>query len=218
MSEADVTYYLPIPGTHAHRDKPTKADWYHHESAFATFLSARGFVHLCPQRPFRWTTDLNGHRFWRRWFGKASTSRDWFVGGDNLYAYLQPPVIGHVVPLERTNLIAHSHGLQVVLFAAAMGCKLRTLVSLGSPVRADLDAIAVEAKKNIGHWTHVYSDHDDRMQWFGEIGDGVFGIKRQHPRADRNVFIPGVAHSRLLNDPTFFSYWEHAGLMDDLRA
>lgn len=218
METNDVTYYLPIAGTHAYRSASTRANWYHHESAFAAFVGARGLAHLCPTRPFHWTTDLNGHRFWRRWIGKSSTAKDWEVGGLNLWAYLQPPVVGAVVPLERCNIIAHSHGLQVVLFAAAMGCKIRRLISIGSPVRADLDAIAVDARKNIEHWTHVHSDHGDRLQWLGTIGDGVLGIVREHPHAHRNICVPGVAHTRLLNDEKQFHWWDDVGLINTLRG
>lgn len=218
MEANNVTYYLPISGTHGYRGSITSADWFHHESAFAAFLGARGFAHLCPERPFTWTTDLNGHRFWRRWLGRKSTSVDWLVGGINLYAYLQPPLGSAVVPLERANLIAHSHGLQVVLFACSMGLKIRRLVSVGSPVRADLDATAVKAKANIEQWIHVYSDRSDRFQWLGTIGDGVFGITRQHPHAHINICVPGVAHTRLLNDAKTFHWWDDVGLIARLKG
>lgn len=122
------------------------------------------------------------------------------------------------MPLERANLIAHSHGLQVVLFAAAMGCKIRRLVSIGSPVRHDLAAVALKARENIGEWTHVYSDHGDRLQWLGTIGDGVLGITRAHPQAHRNISIPGVAHSRLLNEESTFHWWDDAGLIAALKG
>ncbi len=213
--------YLPIPGTFAWNGTPTERDWYHPQSAFNAFLHANGVEHLCPTRPFVWSTDLDGIGWWQRWFGRSNTL-DWLSAGLNLFDYFDPPLSvllnrgAETTPFADRNLLSHSHGLQVVLCACAEGMKLRRLVSIAGPVREDMMATARKARPNIERWTHVCSDDSDRIQWLGEIGDGALGIVRKHPLADLNICIPKVGHSLLLDDPKQFHWWPEAGLLDAL--
>src|SRR5690606_28459077 len=103
-----------------------------------------------------------------------------------------------------------------VLIAAALGLRIRTLVSIMSPVREDLwirrfDGTRIEvlpeARKNIDFWMHLHTDGSDRWQKCGVIGDGRFDMKtvRAHPWAVRegagmNYFIENVGHSRMLQE------------------
>jgi hypothetical protein len=216
----DPVMWLPIPGTWGFRELPTPADWQHPQSPFSIYLSDRSLFQVKATRGFDWTTDVNGSHFWQRWFGRLGDHRDWIVGGRNLAVWMLSPYDEYpaYVELIDRNIIAHSHALQVVLYACASGLKINKLVSVAGPVRADMQAVAEKARPNIGQWVHVHSDRSDRTQWFGEIGDGVLRIARQHPLANQNVPLPMVGHSKILTDPTAFHWWEDAGLVSFLRT
>lgn len=209
---------LPIAGTHGFRGK-TSGDWWRGTSPFLLWLDVLGFYTLNPSRPFIWTTDLNGAKFWRRWFGLNDPHVDWEAGAHALYAYLRPiyDEADSYIPVSHRNLIVHSHGLQVVLYACELGLRINTLVSVMSPVRADMLLVSRRARPNIGFWEHVHADRSDRMQWWGGIGDGKVGIVRQHPLADVNTSIRGAGHSKLLHDPQWFPQWQDRGILERLR-
>jgi len=186
-----------------------RGDWYAPGSPFAVFLASRGVEPLFGVRPdgphpFTWSTELGGIG------GRGRVV--WQAAGVNLFNYLVPPLCpDRQLPSAETNLIAHSHGLQVVLFAAAAGLNINTLISVGSPVRRDMWATAVTARLNIRHWLHIHSDQSDRWQWLGELFDGHLGIVREHPLADQNDFVPVVGHSELLRNPEHFHHWSDRG-------
>lgn len=218
---------LPIPGTHAWNGEPTPKNWYHPESVWSQYVAARGLQHLSPARPFVWSTDVDGLDGWLRWLHlKGNDKIDWQAAGLNLWAYFEPAWYGDLrftpspaqpllppLGFDRRNLVAHSHGLQVVLYACAAGLKIRRLISIASPVRADMMEIAKKARPNIEQWMHIYTDDTDRMQWLGTIGDGAFGIVRPHPLADINLCIMGVGHSGLVEDEKAFPHWVDSGLI-----
>lgn len=194
--------------------KPGGQDWHTDGSPFVRFLRAH---HVEPVfgrngRPFTWSTGLGGVGF------GDGDHRVWQAAGANLLDYLVPPFCPESrLPPEQTQLIAHSHGLQVALYACAAGLRVQTLISLGSPIREDMRATAEQARPNIARWVHVHSDSSDRWQWFGTLFDGRFGIVRRHPLADRNVGIPKVGHSTLLRDEAAFPRWLEAGLLPELQ-
>jgi hypothetical protein len=219
------TYFLPIAGTWGW-DRGGPLRWWQAGSPFVLFAAEHGLQLVgAGEDPFIWTTDVNGHLPWKR--GKH---HDWKAGGLNLRRYCKPGPQGtpegqHYVPYEHRNFIAHSHGLQVVLYAAANGLRIQRLVSVSSPVRNDMKDVAAAARPNIGEWLHLASDRSDMVQWFGELFDGAFGIVREHPLANVNVCIKKVGHSRLLEDPTAFPEWkiprpqlQDRGILDFLTA
>ena len=199
--------FLAIAGTWAWRGSST-GQWYDLASPWSAYMRGQGFEHLRgpDRRPFVWSTDVNGWQFWRRWVGQAATTNDWQAAGHNLFAWLVPPLApDRCQPPAMTHVIAHSHGLAPCLFACADGLKVNTLISIGSPVRADLLEVARRARPNIGYWVHLHSDASDRWQWLGEIGDGALGIVRAHPSADLNWAIPHVGHAQVLTDSRLFT-------------
>lgn len=204
--------YLPIGGTWSWRGS-SRGQWYDQASPWTAFMRASGFDPLCGPdgRGFIWTTDINGANIFSRLFGGREDTVDWQAAGMNLLDWLVPPLAPdrRQRPCE-THLVAHSHALQVVLFACADGLKVHNLISVGSPVRADMMAVADRARKNIAYWQHFHSDRSDRMQWLGEFGDGHRGVVRQHPLADLNIPLAGAGHSGILNDPTRFICWRDA--------
>lgn len=199
--------YVVVPGTHARHDR-----WHQPGSPWSDVMRAMGFAPAASPA-FVWSTDVNGWQFWRRWVGSTSDHSDWDAAGANLYQYIVPPLApDRRLPPARTHLIAHSHALQVVLYACAKyGLEVNTLTTIGSPIRKD-----VPGRTGIRFWQHVHSDGTDRMQWFGTVGDGSLGIVRPHPDADLNIEVKEAGHSGVLRDPYYIeAVWP--GLCDAIR-
>ncbi len=96
---------------------------------------------------------------------------------------------------ENPIIIAHSHGGQLPIIAAANGLRIKSLVTLGTPVRKDMPY--KEAKANIGFWTHIYGNRRDYMQLLGSLMIGKFWVlKRSIKEASLNIHHP-VSHSKL---------------------
>ena len=211
MSTPAVTSYIAVGGTHSWLPGRRTGEWYHEDSRWSLYMKSQRFAPIIGDgRPFTWSTQLDGLLFWR----KGAT---WAAAGDALFAWIVPPLAPLMrVPPSQTNLIVHSHALQVALWACALGLKVHTLTSIAGPVRSDMADVAALARPNIRFWQHLYSDRSDRMQWLGEFGDGALGIVRQHPLADRNVSMPKAGHSGILNDPQWFVLWPD--LLDNIRA
>lgn len=193
---------IPGTGSWAHDGR---CDWYCPGHPFGQFLTYQGVAPLYDgDRPFIWSTDLNGVPWLR-----DRRFVDWAAGGAALNYFVREDLRQ---PGAATALIAHSHALQVVLFACAEhDLKVDTLISMGSPVRQDMMPVAQRARPNIARWLHVHSDHSDRWQWFGELFDEHVGIVREHPLADVNDFVPKVGHSELLRDPQQYHWWLEKG-------
>lgn len=212
--------FIAIGGTWAWNGS-SKGQWYDPDSPWSANMRLKGFQHhhllTGSPRPFVWDTDLEGVQFWRRWFGRPSTL-DWQTAGMNLFAYCVPPIFPSAqIPPCNLNIIAHSHAMQVVAFGAADGLKVNTLITVGSPIRADMLDVYRRARPNIGFWWHFHSDYSDHVQWLGEFADGRLGIVRQQPFADQNVGLPGVGHSNILKDMQLFdAVW--SGPLDLMRA
>lgn len=190
--------WVGIPGTWGAKDQHP---WWTKEAPFTHYLRDKLVIYpLKPDQPFVWSTDLDGGFFSFFSSGKHS---DWDAAGAAISYYLEG------IPLHERNLIAHSHGLQAVLYACGKyGVQINTLTSVASPVRKDMQEIAERARPNIGYWTHIHSDKSDRFQWLGEIGDGTLGIVRKHPLANINTKIPKVGHSGLLTESKNFYHWD----------
>lgn len=202
-----------VAGTHGWRNDGT-VQWFSPGSPFASFLAANGahpFFAPGPL-PFIWSTDLGG-------VGVGDGDLVvWAGAGANLYWFCVPPVAPQRrIPGAELNIIAHSHGLQVVLYAASFGLKINHLISVCSPVRQDVMGVAKKARPNIAHWRHLHSDRSDWWQWFGSLFDGDLRLPRAHPLADVNETIPAVGHTGLLDKPDYFHYWVDKGWIGDLR-
>jgi len=184
------------------------SDWAHAESPFCQMLEAKDFA---PIRFQGWTENLDGVP---NILSKGRKHRDWIAGGYALAYFLS-----RLDYLDR-NLIAHSHGINPVLYAPALTkIKIRRLISICSPVRADMDATATEAVTCIERWRHVASIDWDFMQWAGEMLDGHLQLTRERRwrQATENVYIKGIGHSNLFKPP-WFDRWEQDGMLDMLRV
>lgn len=212
---AQVTRFLPIAGTWSFDDP-----WYQ-QGPWLDYMAAHGFLPVRDEdgAPFRWTTNLNGlGNLLRRipLVNRLPSVRhdewDWRAGGDALAYFMDSDV-----EIEDRNLVAHSHGGPVVAFACARR-RIRTLITIGTPARADLQQVWTKARPNIGYWLHVMDADADEIGWLGGIGDGRVSTSRLQPLADRNLLLKDISHSNLLRNPAFFDLWEREGLLDVLRA
>lgn len=146
------------------------------------------FVHA--EDPFAWSGDLDG-----MFAGKRSHT-DWEAAGRSLRYFLQD------VPYQDRNILTHSHGLQVALYAASQGTKFRRLISLTGPVRTDMAEVTRRGRGNIGPWLHVYSPWDWTQLFGCVLANGTWSWPScTHSFADENRSIPKVGHSGLLTNP-----------------
>lgn len=206
--------FLPIGGTHSWSGAPADS-WWHTGSPWLQMMHGQhACVPYAPDRPFVWTTGLDGVHLWP--FGRRR-HRTWNAAAWNLFAYLVPPTYGGYdngvgIPPHETRIVCHSHALSVVLMACALGLKVRSLISLCSPIRHDLMDMARIARPNIASWTHVHHKGFDLWQFAGGLTDSHLGHVQKHPLADRNISLPGIGHTGLLTDPSQFHCWQ-AGLI-----
>jgi len=188
-----------IPGTWG-----GKNDWSCDGSPFRRYLETRGVDSI----QFRgWSGDVDGFLYDPMENGSHS---DWKAGGWALR---------YLLARDPHPVIAHSHAGQVTAYCAAYtNTYIPALITVCTPVRNDMRPIYHDARKNLGHWRHVYATGWDLMQRAGELFDGHIGWTRKMAEADDNVGIPKISHSKLLEDPAQFHWWEDAGLLDVIRA
>lgn len=210
--------YIPIQGTESWSWGVT-GQWWQSGSPFTDFMASEGFQIVNPSRPFLWSTDLNGHKGWLRWlrFANDTDHKDWQAGGASLLYYIDGGAKDCSIPYQDRNLIAHSHGLQVVLYACMMGLQIRRLISVGSPIRNDMREEMKAARQQIGYWLHVYDVDDDPTQAAGELGDGRIGIIRACKDAHLSIGLKDIGHSRLLRDHKRFDLWKSEHLLEFLK-
>ena len=188
-----TTYYVTVPGTHSGWGE----GWWSDDSEWRAYMLSIGWRHYQhPLGQFQWSGDIDG--VWKLFGGK-----DWEAGATALRYYMRD------VPPE-VVVIGHSHALQVILRAAALGTRFTRLIDIAGPVRKDMMKAATDGRPNIGHWTHVYDQKADWTAWLGQLGDGGWFGGRSHPLADVNIPLKKISHSNLLHKPEFFPLWADA--------
>jgi len=171
---------LLIAGTHGREQT-----WWRAESPFARELMRQGVILLDPADPFTWTTELDGI---------VGENKVWKDAGDKLRLYAQAK------GQARVSVVAHSHGGNVVAYAAAAGLVIDRLITVATPVRGDLAAEYGELRQAVQTvWIHLYSDASDWIQWLGSWFDGSWRFRRRMKGADLNFKTPAVGHSGLLD-------------------
>lgn len=182
--------------------------WAEDGSPFRTMLEREGFRVVRFQG---WTLNVGGVPN----LLSRGKHRDWCAGGWSLGYLLRG------MALEDRNVICHSHGIGPTLYepASCGQIPINRVISVCSPVRADLQELATEAVKRIGRWRHIAATDGDPWQRLGEIFDGKIGWnERKWKQAHENLAIPGIGHSQLLNDPDYFSLWKDDGMLEFLRG
>lgn len=208
------------------------AHWWHPFSRWWTYIKPLGF------EPFRledfvWTGALDGLSVRGAWDwikskvqGKSlgTMHKEWRAGGEALNDYIGVGLYNADRFSDKFIVVAHSHGGQVALYCAARERYLPILITVSTPNRFDMHAIAALAKTRIGFWLHLYDPDHDRVGQEGALGDGEVSFDRTWKGyADLSVPITGVDHSGLLRDPTAYHYWQDtilpllADRLDDWR-
>lgn len=192
------TFYTSIGGTWDWDDN-TKVRWYKSNSEFSLFMSLHGFHQLFPNTPFKWSMEIDGIPLPSR-----TKHSNWRAGAKALIYYLQLTEI----PLHKRNIICHSHGLNVVLYACGQeGLKLNNLISVASPIRNDMCEIADIAQDNIENWLHIRDARTDWRGTLGQIWDGKWSLDRTNKWADDEDIVREISHSKIIRDKTCFHLW-----------
>jgi hypothetical protein len=161
-------YYVPVCGTWG------SADGWVVDDSDAFTLYARYNAGLFPRRqfdgsPWNWPGSLT-----------VFSTAIWKEHGTRLAEFLL------TLPYIERNVLAVSHGGQLAQYASLI-VPIRTLTTLGTPVRADVPRNA----SNIGYWQHVYDRRWDFMgtlrKGIGKIGDGQLDLERR-------FLLPGVVN------------------------
>lgn len=177
--------YVPVAGTHDWAPGTAATRWWQAASPFTQMMRRLGLDRAGQEWPF-WSTALAGTVFAGR------TRRVWWHGAYVLATFLK------TLPLEDRNLIALSHGGQVAAIAASRLVPVRTLVTVCTPVRRDLDDVyrVVQAR-----WLHLYCvGWSNRLQFLGQR----VRLRWQMPAPAVNKRLKQIGHSDLLRDPDEF--------------
>ena len=174
--------YMPISGTHEKRKK----SWVNKGSLFDRFMTVFGFTRLADDLRF-WSGALAGTFF------TSSGHRVWQYGGRQVYSFLEK-----LTEEERKKLVivAHSHGGTVLAYALAMRplLKVGAIVTVGTPVRRDIDDVWQKAKEATDLHIQIYSvGFGSFVRWIGQRGR----LRREMPWADKRWSVKG-GHSGVL--------------------
>ncbi len=138
----------------------------------------------------------------------------WCCAGEKLALFSQR------LGVEAPHVISHSHGLQVVSFAASgvgglcLAQRFGTVLSLSGPVREDMTQIRQWARSHIQRWVQVTDPTGgDTTILEGEAFDGHVGWTLELPEADANLHAPHQGHSGLTTD---INSWGPLGLWAQL--
>lgn len=195
---------------------PGSYRWWKPPSVFIANLRNAGLEIVSETDYFDWSTNLDGVR---------GHNDDWLTSGKALYWWWA----AH--GMRPLSLIGHSHAGQIIAYALAYSRQLYNLlkidpvpmvldhlVTVGSPVREDMQPVWDQAKPLIEDWTHIYCDEkiilpdDLGYQELGSSNSPEFPFTRLMPQADRNVEVtPATTHhdliqSKLWNDHDFWQY------------
>lgn len=204
--------YVAVPGTWAWRERHEPDAWFQSTSAFAVAMREQGLTPLRPERPFMWTTRINGDGLWRRWLAPI-IPRSWERGDTKDWESAAPALVDYC---ELGNgpdvIIAHSHAGQVLALAAARyGLRCPLVVTVSTPVRDDLEREYFALRRAADTWRHLYDSKADWIAVLGGAGDGHMGLTRAMPQAHENVGVRGVSHTGVLTDPKVLPKWGAEG-------
>lgn len=116
----------------------------------------------------------------------------------------------------RPHVVSHSHGLQVVAFAAALGQRFGTAISISGPIRRDMKRALRAGLGNIERWAQVVDPDDDMTIREGQFGDGEVGWNYDlELQGAINIHTPGSGHSGMTED---IEAWGRHGLFSLLNA
>lgn len=190
--------YIPIAGTGGYRDT-----WVREDSEFGRMMTAAGCLSLrVGDRNFRWSGALDGI---------DSSNNDWEAYADALFYFSRQ------FAYEDLNYVAHSHAGQIVLLLAASGFKIRTLTTVGTPIRPEIPL--AKAEDAIGFHQHICDKSFDLMGFLGGFRFGRFDLFRARQFPDprvRNITVEGISHSKILVDRHYVTRWITEGWLANM--
>lgn len=140
-----------------------------------------------------------------RWNG-GTTRVDFFAAADALRCHLKD------TDERDRNVIAYSHGGQPALILASEGFQLRTLSTVGTPCRGDVNVDAAE--DHIQYHQAIY-DAVDPVRWAGEWD--WMAARAYFPRA-RHYNLRDIGHGKVLLDPQYIPFWTQMGWIEAIRS
>ena len=198
-----MTLYTAVGGTGSQYDN----GWWKPNSELTTYLQSHE-IHPIKSDPFIWSTDLDGVHPISYLRKSTYHHSDWEAGGAALRYYLED------LPETDRNIISHSHGRQVVLYAASQGLKINKFLDISGPIREDM---YLDNLYNIKHMVHVYSNWD-YMQILGSLFDRHVGFNVTCPIAERNIKLPhSYGHSGIVAQSLLFNTWVTEKLIEFLK-
>lgn len=190
--------YIPVGGTWSWDEDANHFQWWERGSEFTRALATMNLI-LHARTPFEWCSNIDGTIFERK-------HTIWKAAAKHFACHIER------VPLEERNIVAHSHGGQVVFLAAgAEGVRINNLITVGTPVRSDMEKIVTAAVGNFGYWHHICDSKKDLTAILGTLWDGRIRIKHTFDLADSTSDVKGIGHSRILNDPKYIQMWDTEG-------
>ena len=204
----DKITYVAVGGTSSAHDN----GWWDTRVVSNPFIQFMDGINIIPLKnesePFEWSTDLDGVHPISYIMGSSKRHSDWVAGGVALKYYLENS------PLEDRNIISHSHGRQVVLYAASKGLKINNYIDISGPIRNDMVSIEKEARHYIKSMTHVYSKYD-YMQFLGSLFDLHLGFVDHCSISDKNIELSfSVGHSGLVCNSKYYPLFISKGIID----
>ena len=167
-----------VAGTWAYDGTDSGRDWWRKGSDFYNEGLKRGLDYVNGDDPFVWDTKLDGVR---------GSNEVWESAGHALLWYVKLKRPG--VPI---SLVAHSHGGQVIAYAAQYGLVIDTAVTLATPVRKEVPYKKLQEQSK--YWVHIQGNVMDYTQIFGELTAGSFRFLQR-----QTVGIP-LGHAARLGD------------------
>jgi hypothetical protein len=173
----------------------TGSQWWRPQSEWSETASARGFIFA--DEPFLWSGELGvfGDRPHDPW-QSAAHALIWYCAAKRLSA---------------PDIVTHSHGLQVVAYAAAWGQHFGRVLDIEGPVRSDLFDVYRAAMGQVERWAHTWN-RGDVIIGLGEFGaDGPTRVML--PNALTIEIPASEGHSGLFED---LDMWDTLGLWEYL--
>lgn len=185
---------IPVAGTGGYR-----AEWVNPGSPWGRMMTAAGHTSVrVGGRVYRWDGDLDGID------GDNST---WEAFADALFFYSRD------LPFIDRNYVLHSHAGNIGLILAQSGFQIRSMTTVGTPIRRELDF--AKAEDNIGFHQHIFDEQFDLMGMLGSWRLGhLFDLCRARSMPDprvKNISVKGISHSKILNEPQHVTKWVTEG-------
>lgn len=180
----DLVKTILVAGTWGYStDGDGELKWWEPGSNFYEAGVKAGLLFADERVPFYWCGKLDG--IW-------GSNGVWESAGRAMIDYARAR------RLRAVNVIAHSHGGNLVAYAAKYGLRIRRIVTVATPVRSDApyDSLARASDR----WIHIHSGVLDYMQLFGELRAlSIHMFQRRMKLAAENIYQPEADHGGLMS-------------------